>query len=154
MNDLGPTCEGTPQVTSYGYDDAGNLHTVGQSDGLTTTYTYDALNRLDLEEVRPTGGGSIVASYDYHVRGDGLRDWVVEHQQDANASTFNDVKVSWTYNNLGRLTGEFRDDYSGGGSPSTGGSPNSAADYKESFDYDLVGKRVKRVHEKQGTSPT
>jgi len=48
----------------YGYDDPGNLKPVSQLNGVTTTYTYDDLNRLTLEEVKDSGN-NLIASYTY-----------------------------------------------------------------------------------------
>lgn len=68
-----PSVPGTgPLVTAYTYEAAGSLATVTLLNGVTTTYTYDTLHRLDLETVIG-GSGTELARYDYVVRADGLR---------------------------------------------------------------------------------
>ncbi len=149
VTELNGTNLATPQVTTYTDDYNGNLKTVAQADGVTTTYTFDKLNRLTTE-VATGSTGAVVASYVYTLASDGSRLSVLEHQEETNG-TFSDVQVSYEYDGDGRLTREFDDASSGtsaSGQPifSTTGVPDSAGDFCDSYTYDLASNRVSKTH--------
>ena len=75
---------------------AGNLAAAASPNGMLTSYTYDPLNRLDLETV--TKGAQTLASYDYHLLPDGNRDYVIETNE-----TGIQTKIDWTYTGYGPL---------------------------------------------------
>ncbi len=135
------TAATTLPTTLYTYHPSGAPHTVSLPNGVVTTYKYDALNRLDLEEVRQSDG-TLLARYDYHVRVDGLRAKVEERRREAGGTTFSDVTITWAYDDAGRLTKESRD----GGAPSTTGEPNDGDDYVDSYAYDRNGNRLEKKH--------
>jgi RHS repeat-associated protein len=76
---------------------------------------------------------TLLASYDYHVRADGLRDEVLESRRTNTTGTYSTVDITWAYDDLGRLKSELRDD---------GDNGPSADDYLTKYDYDLAGNRI------------
>ena len=117
---------------------------VSLPNGVTTTYTYDSLNRLTLETV--TRGGANVARFDYNfddgtgkfkIESDGQRGGVVETRYDQNGNVFSTTRIDYAYDAWNRLTSEFRD----GGTFSTNGLPNDGDDYLATYSYDLGGNR-------------
>jgi RHS repeat-associated protein len=149
VTELNGTNLATPQVTTYTDDYNGNLKTVAQADGVTTTFTFDKLNRLTTE-VATGSTGAVVASYVYTLASDGSRLTVLEHQEETNG-TFSDVQVSYEYDGDGQLTREFDDASSGtsaSGQPifSTTGVPDSAGDFCDSYTYDLASNRLSKTH--------
>ena len=134
---------GSP-VTTYGYDAVGNLKTVALANGVTTAYTYDALNRLDLERVTrddlatPTVvEAALLTEYDYAVLSDGKRDSVTETVSAAAGGDGVPVLTDWAYDALGRLTAE-----------TVGG----AGGYTDAYTLDLVGNRVEKIHDAAGSA--
>jgi YD repeat-containing protein len=111
---------------SYSYYPNGSLAQMWSSNtnGVNTSYSYDALNRLDLLIDRsPTN--SIINCWKYHTTGAGQRTWVEEF----------DKRTAWyTYDTLGRLkteavTGSIRDGKNG----------------NATYSYDNVGNRLSRT---------
>jgi YD repeat-containing protein len=52
----------TSQNTTYTYDNASNVATVKYPNNLTSTFTYDALNRLTELSTAPVGGWRTLSS--------------------------------------------------------------------------------------------
>jgi YD repeat-containing protein len=140
------------QTTTYTYDAVGNLDRVSNdngtptdtSDDLVHDYDYDALNRLDLLTV--SRGADTIFTQDYELQSDGQRDYVVEHRY-TSPTQFSETKIDWSYDALGRLIGERRDE--GNDSPT---SPNGDHDYLMTFAYDLAGNRKTEEIDKMGTA--
>src|SRR5262249_6311732 len=126
----------------YGYDVVGDLATVTLPNGVVTTNTYDALNRLDLQTIdKGTGAGAVhIARYDYHVRADGLRDTVDETTFDAAGQNPATVHAAWSYDDLGRLVTEIK------------AAPGQPGYYADTYTYDLAGNRLTKVHDADGTA--
>jgi YD repeat-containing protein len=118
--------------TVYSYDSAGNPSSVALPDGIQSSYTYDARNRLDLETI--TQSGVNLRQYDYHVLANGQRDYVLETSGSGGSATTS--RTDWTYDTLGRLVAEKLD---GNNNNSQDGS-----DYIANYSYDLVGNRTKK----------
>jgi RHS repeat-associated protein len=108
-------------TTSYAYDDNGNLESVAYPNGIRSTYTYNALNRLT--NVTAAGPSSPVASYEYTLGPAGNRLSVAE--QDGRV-------VRYTYDALYRLTGE---------TVSRDGTDEGTVGYT----YDAAGNRLSRA---------
>ena len=77
-------------TTTYTYDAASNLGTVAYPNGLQSSFTYDALNRL-------TAMNAGTASYSYQLGPTGNR---------TQASESNGRTLNWTYDGIYRLTNE------------------------------------------------
>jgi RHS repeat-associated protein len=120
--------------TRYGYDLEGNVASVTDPNGNTTTYSYDALNRL----VIVTQPGSVVTSYSYDIHGNLIS------VTDAEAHT-----TTYQYDDMGRLVSTT--------SPDTGtvtyaydeaGNPVNKTDAKAisvDYSYDLLN-RLTDIH--------
>jgi uncharacterized delta-60 repeat protein len=135
---------GTPPVTAYTYDPAGNLKTDALPDGVTTSYTYDDLNRLtDLSSLNTTTSHLVFAEH-YDLRLDGLRSDVVDTRYNDDGSLFSKTKVNWTYDADGRLTDEAEiilDDGTGGVTNANGHAP---APYADHYAFDLANNRLSK----------
>ena len=77
--------------SSTGWDDASNVATVQIPNGLTSTFTYDSLNRLTELSTPP------VADYRYTLGATGIR---------TNATEQSGRTLVWNYDNIYRLNGE------------------------------------------------
>ena len=84
-----------PNVTSYGYDAAGNSTTVAYPNGVVATNTYDTVNRMLGRTFQ--SGTSPILGYDYTLGPTGNVSAVVEQSGRS---------VQYTYDALYRLTGE------------------------------------------------
>ena len=94
QNRLSTVVDGNLQgenTTTYAYDNASNLATAQYPNGLTSTFTYDALNRLTELATPP------VADYKYTLGLTGNR---------AKATEQSGRTLQWSYDNIYRLTGE------------------------------------------------
>ncbi|BCE00325.1 choice-of-anchor A family protein [Marinicellulosiphila megalodicopiae] len=84
------------KITSYGYDEVGNRHSVLYPNGVSQVYVYDELNRLKtlntFDQV-----GVLMDSFSYEVGVTGRRDKVVE---------YNGREISYQYDDHYRLTNE------------------------------------------------
>ena len=118
----------TPLVATYAYDNAGNLISVTEPNGVKTTYTYDELDRLTSVKVT-SAGGQLISSDTYTLDDLGRRvaDDGFQLQTDG---TLDEVRVSWAYDALGRLVEEASTDI-------TGERPELS--YTTTYSYDLVG---------------
>ncbi len=109
-------------LTSYSYDNVGNLQSYLYPNGVRTVYDYNSLNRLTTMTVGTPA--LILASYAYTLSPAGNRTAVTE---------LNNRTVSYTYDDLYRLTSETIANDSHGN--------NGAVSYS----YDPVGNRLSRA---------
>jgi RHS repeat-associated protein len=116
-------------LTTYSYDNASNVATVKIPNGLTSTFTYDALNRLTELSTPP------VADYKYTLGLTGNR---------TNATEQSGRTLQWSYDNIYRLTGETI-----AGDPSNNGADNGSATYT----LDPVGNRTSATSTLSGIDP-
>jgi RHS repeat-associated protein len=116
-------------LTEYGYDAAGNLVSTMLPNGITTTRSYDSLNRLLTLESRKTGG-DLVARYAYTLAANGNRTKVEEGGGRV---------VNYTYDALSRLTQEEISD------PSSGTRTIG-------YTYDAFGNRLTRSDSATGVT--
>ena len=77
--------------TVYGYDDASNVATVAYPNGLTSTFTYDELNRV-IELATPP-----IAQYNYSLGLTGNRKGSTELNEATQATG---RTLAWTYNGI------------------------------------------------------
>jgi len=106
--------------TEYRYDSVGNRASVSYPSGNVTRYGYDALNRLT-RLTTTDAFDTVVAEYLYELDLTGRRNAVEE--------SHNGRRVSYTYDELYRLTGETVSD------PVNGG-------HSAQYEYDKVGNRT------------
>jgi len=111
-------------TTHYSYDAVGNLATVDYPNGITTTHSYDALNRL--MQVANTGTGGLISSYTYAYGRAGNRTHVMETGPATTGRT-----VTYSDDDVYRLTQEQVDE------------PGAANDLTISYSYDAVGNRTR-----------
>jgi hypothetical protein len=150
----------TDNVTTYAYDDAGNLYRTETGHSASgdmlftrTQYNYDALNRLTDEmvnKVDTTGGSEAltpIAEFNYNadsmpLAADGQREGVIETRYDAAGNLYSTTVIDWTYDNLNRLIGEdFDQDLA-----SISGN-ESTNDYTDAYTLDEVGNRLTKTHD-------
>jgi RHS repeat-associated protein len=105
-------------TTTYTYDNASNVYTAAYPNGLQSTFTYDALNRITELSTPP------VADYRYTLGLTGNR---------TNATEQNGRTLAWNYDNIYRLTKETITD-----DPSNNDGNNGSATYQ----LDPVGNRT------------
>jgi RHS repeat-associated protein len=117
-------------TTSYAYDNASNVVTVAYPNGLTSTLTYDELNRLT--ELSTSGPGSQIADYKYTLGLTGNR---------TNATELSNRTLQWTYNGIYQLTNE----------AITGDPANENGSV--SYTLDPVGNRTGATSTLSGLSP-
>jgi len=116
-------------TTTYSYDDASNVATVKIPNGLTSTFTYDALNRLTELSTPP------VADYKYTLSATGIR---------TNATEQSGRAIQWSYDNIYRLAGETIT-----GDPANNSGDNGSASYT----LDPVGNRTAETSSLSGINP-
>ena len=116
-------------TTTYSYDNASNVATVKIPNGLTSTFTYDALNRLTELSTPP------VADYKYTLGLTGNR---------TSATELSGRALQWSYDNIYRLTGETI-----AGDPANNGGDNGSATYT----LDPVGNRTSATSTLSGIDP-
>jgi RHS repeat-associated protein len=116
-------------TTTYSYDDASNVATVKIPNGLTSTFTYDALNRLTELSTPP------VADYKYTLGATGIR---------TNATEQSGRAIQWSYDNIYRLNGETIT-----GDPANNSGDNGSASYT----LDPVGNRTAETSSLSGIDP-
>jgi RHS repeat-associated protein len=154
MVDVDPNTTGDqPEVTRYDYDLLGNLARERKPNGAVVDYVYDNLNRLtdqnEFDDVNAdgdydSGTDILLSSFDYSLRADGKRSGVTEEfwfDDDADqVLEQHQNTISWTYDDIGRLTDEVFDHY------------DNDFDQTEHFVYDLVGNRVQKTLDKGNDS--
>jgi len=130
-------------LTTYSYDNASNVATVKIPNGLTSTFTYDALNRLTELSTPP------VADYKYTLGLTGIR---------TSATEQSGRTLQWSYDNIYRgphgqvfvrgvvyrLTGETI-----AGDPANNGADNGSTAYT----LDPVGNRILAASTLSGIDP-
>jgi RHS repeat-associated protein len=120
---------GGQNTTNYTYDPASNVATVVYPNGLTSTFTYDSMNRLTELSTPP------VADYKYTLGLTGNR---------ANATEQSGRALAWNYDNIYRLTKETIS-----GDPANNNGNNGSATYQ----LDPVGNRTSASSNFSGFSP-
>jgi YD repeat-containing protein len=140
-----PIAPAARETTSYFYDGVGNLDYTLQANGVTSDYTYDALNRLTELDHFVDGNGDhqyqdggsevLVAKYHYDLNPDGTKRQATETDDQLNYRTF-----YWSYDADGRLISEAMvgpdvDD------PGTAGV-DEEDNYVATYRYDLTGNRL------------
>jgi RHS repeat-associated protein len=118
-----------PNTTTYSYDDASNVATVKIPNGLTSTFTYDALNRLTELSTSP------ITDYKYTLGATGIR---------TNATEQSGRAIQWSYDNIYRLNGETIT-----GDPANNSGDNGSASYT----LDPVGNRTAETSSLSGINP-
>ena len=132
LNRLDTVTDPRGKVYDHGYDANGNRTSLAYPNDLQTSYSYDALNRLQELRTR-TAVGSVLASYAYTLGPAGNRTKIEEAD--------GTVK-SYGYDSLYRLIGETV-------------TKNAASVYAKTFGYDPVGNRLQQVHtDAAGTATT
>ncbi len=106
-------------ITTYSYDDSGNRQGIDYSNGSSTEYSYDNLNRLT-QILHKDPLANTLASFDYTLDATGRRTQIVEHSGRTS---------DYVYDDLYRLTGENIID------PING-------NYAATYEYDKVGNRI------------
>ena len=109
-------------VTTYTYDAAGNHVATAYPNGVTTSYTYDSLNRLLLLENRKPDA-SLISAYRYEMDATGKRTQVTDHLRRT---------TTYGYDTLHRLVSEVT---------RVPGMPDETVVYT----YDAVGNRLSRT---------
>ncbi len=118
----------TPMVATYTHNDAGDTTSITEPNGVTTTYTYDVLQRVVGIKETDTAGHLIASdSYTLDALGHRVADDAYQLQADG---VLDEVKVSWTYDALSRLVQEASVDV-------TGERPDLT--YTTTYSYDLAG---------------
>ena len=117
------------QTTNYTYDPASNVATVVYPNGLTSTFTYDPLNRLTELSMPP------IADYKYTLGLTGNR---------TNATEQSGRALAWNYDGIYRLTNETIS-----GDPANNNGNNGSATYT----LDQVGNRTAASSSFNGFSP-
>jgi uncharacterized delta-60 repeat protein len=137
FNAVGQVVAGnTLPTTTYEYDPAGNLDKVNLPNGLVEDYDYDELNRLDKETITRVDG-TAEQEFDYTLLSNGQRDHVLERRIQADGVTeFSRTRITWAYDDLGRLKGETRD---------VGDNGQDGDDYVATYSFDLSGNRQQKV---------
>ncbi len=118
----------------YGHDVNGDLTSVSDPNGITTTYTYDDLSRLTDVAVENTSTSEPVFVQHYELNDDGTRKDVVETQYNADGTIFSEDRVDWTYDGDGRLVEE--------NMSQPNGSYPAPGVYDNIFAFDLNGNRI------------
>jgi YD repeat-containing protein len=118
-----------PLVAGYAYDAVGNVQRVTYPNGTETDYAYDALHRVI--SVQNLHSATLLSSYSYTLRADGLRTSVSEQELEANGS-YSTVSKGWTYDALDRLTQEY----------SSASGVLAPQSYVTQYTFDLVGNRL------------
>jgi len=114
------------EVTINTYDQVGNRNGQTKANGIETVYTYDNCNRLT-----NLVHSSSLSSFAYTLYPDGMRQTVTETLKTSGGSS-ETHNITYTYDDLNRLTGETADT-----SPSGNG-------YTADYTYDITGNRIHR----------
>ncbi len=123
--------------TTYDYyNNVGLKRAEELPNGLTSTYSYDSLNRLTGLQTLD-GSGNTVLQDVYTLKPDGSRATLTEV-----VGNQAEVDTTWTYDALDRLLAE------------TATSGNSALAHTDTYTYDLDGNRLSKTHVTTGTPQT
>ena len=123
--------DGTTNLTTYTYTAVGSRETVTLPNGVSTHYGYDTLNRLT--SIAHFGeSGELLGFYDYTLAADGRRTQAYEILRNPGSETFSTNLVTYTYDNLNRLTYEVME------------IPGVGVAYESEYTYDLAGNRLFR----------
>ncbi len=130
LNRLVTVTDSRGGVTSLGYDANGNRASLAHPNSVTTSYTYDQLNRPTQLRTE-TSAGEVLQSYEYTLGPAGNRTRIDEHDG---------TSRHYAYDDLYRLTQDRMTD--------------SAGDlvYQRDFTYDPVGNRLQQTIE-EGSGP-
>ena len=143
------------KITSYGYDNAGNVTSMTNPDNQTTTYTYDDVGRLSTlvdpgagtfqflydnngnrTRITYPGGGRLDYQYDnvdrlLSIQATGLSvdniSYTYDYERNRSSMTIGNTATNYTYNNKNELLTEIRTGYS------------------SEYTYDGVGNRLTSV---------
>ena len=135
-DDLG-RLDSVNDTTQYTYTAVGSRQSVSLPNGVYTHYAYNNLNRLtSLVHFESSQMSSVISSYDYTLKADGMRKQAAEYIEKASGA--DEHTVDYSYDNLNRLESE-----------------TVGADYDVSYTYDLAGNRKTRtVNTDNGTLVT
>ncbi|HEY0764376.1 MAG TPA: PKD domain-containing protein [Pyrinomonadaceae bacterium] len=109
-------------VTSYNYDDVGNLESYLYPNGVKSSYSYNTLNRLT--SMGTTAGATALSNYNYTLGPSGNRTAVTE---------LSGRTVTYTYDDLYRVTSE------------TINNDTHSVNGAVSYNLDAVGNRLSRT---------
>src|SRR5207244_6669286 len=107
--------------------------------GTVSLYKYDSLNRLT-NLTHTASNNVLLASYSYTLHVTGRRRHATEVLLNTDDSTYVTNTFDWAYDGMYRLTNE------------TATSSSAGLNYSDSYLYDLVGNRIKKVHGSQTTT--
>ena len=93
-----------PLVSTYTYTSTGQVASLTQANGVVTTYQYDSLDRLIYQQDEKAAG-QVLDSYRYTLDALGHRIAADEFKL-KRAAIIDEVKITWTYDALGRSTGK------------------------------------------------
>jgi YD repeat-containing protein len=126
----------TNPTTLYGYDAVGNLKSVSDPNGMTTTYSYNDLNELTDEVAKNASNQTLFSEHtDWYA--DGMKQDVIDKRYDASGTLTSQTTTAWLYDGLDRLTQETLTVQTG--TPGTSGVPTA---YMDTFSYDLASNRM------------
>ncbi len=133
----------TPLVATYAYDSSGNLVSTTEPNGVTTTNTYDDMDRLIAVKVTDASGDVLSSdTYTLDALGRQVADDSFELQSDGK---LDEVKQTWTYDADGRLVQETSVDI---------GGERPDLTYTTTYSYDLVGNIVQETNTTSSGSVT
>src|SRR6185436_16694973 len=120
------------RVYDHGYDPAGNRKSLAYPNGVTTTYSYDDLNRLRNLTTTHSASGVTIQSYGFTLGPSGNRTKITEGDGTVR---------EYGYDDLYRLTSE---------KVTIGAIPQ----YDKTFTYDAVGNRMRQTTNGAGADAT
>ena len=114
------------------------------ADDVAWDYDYDQLNRLEVLNVS-NGAGFHLLRQEITYESDGQRDQMLEMRYDGDSAIpFSTTRIDWTYDAIGRLTQEHRDE--GDDGLGIDGLPD-AGDYIHTYAHDLSGNRLEKAED-------
>jgi RHS repeat-associated protein len=121
----------TPEQTTYTYDTVGNRESITLPNGIVSTWKYDNLNRLT--NLTHQAGTTNLATYVYQLHSTGRRTNAFEVIC-LPGGTCRTNSLTWAYDQMYRLTNEVAT------------STVSSGQYTDSYEYDKVGNRLRKIH--------